>query len=125
MSFAAAGGLSCMASMTHLYSLVPVKEMAAALEWYAAFFGRPADELVGEEALWEISETAWLVLDDRTDHPGTAVLTLGVTGLDDILSRLAANNIEHDPVETYGNGVRHVDIHDPDGNRLSMAEAPA
>jgi catechol 2,3-dioxygenase-like lactoylglutathione lyase family enzyme len=125
MSSGAAGSLSCMASMTHLYSVIPVKDMAAALAWYAAFVGRPADELMGEEALWEISETAWLVLDDSTDRPGTALLTLGVTGLDDILARLAANNIEHDPVETYGNGVRHVNIHDPDGNRLSMAEAPA
>jgi len=114
-----------MGTMTHLYSVVPVKDRGAAMEWYAAFFGRPADELMGDEALWEISETAWLVIDDRSAHAGTALVTFGVVGLDEILVRLAAHDIAHEPVETYGNGVRHVDVFDPDGNRLSMAEAPA
>lgn len=110
--------------MTHLYSVVPVTDRAAALEWFEAFFGRPADEVMGEEALWEVSETAWIVVDDRPERAGQALLTLGVEGLDDILARLAAHGISHEPVETYSNGVRHVDVRDPDGNRLSLAEAP-
>lgn len=114
-----------MGSMTHLYSVVPVKDREAALTWFEAFFGRPPDEIIGEEALWQVGETAWVVVDDRTEQAGTALITLGVAGLDEILTRLAAHGIEHEPVETYGNGVRHVDVHDPDGNRLSMAEAPA
>jgi hypothetical protein len=28
-------------------------------------------------------------------------------------------------VETYGNGVRHVEVLDPDGNSVSLAEVPA
>jgi hypothetical protein len=28
-------------------------------------------------------------------------------------------------VETYGNGVRHVEVLDPDGNSLALAEVPA
>ena len=43
----------------------------------------------------------------------------------DILARLAAHGIEHEPVETYGNSVRHVEVLDPDGNSLSLAEVPA
>jgi catechol 2,3-dioxygenase-like lactoylglutathione lyase family enzyme len=113
-----------MGAMTHLYCVVPVKNRSAALDWFAAFFGRPADEIVGGEAMWEISETAWLVVDEHPDRAGCALLTLGVAGLDDILARLAAHGINHEPVETYENGVRHVDVLDPDGNRLSLAEAP-
>jgi hypothetical protein len=45
--------------------------------------------------------------------------------LNDILARLAAHGIEHEPVETYGNGVRHVEVLDPDGNSLSLAQVPA
>lgn len=56
---------------------------------------------------------------------GSALLTLGVEGLDEILDRLASHGVEHEPVETYGNGVRHVVVLDPDGNSLSLAEAPA
>ena len=53
------------------------------------------------------------------------MITFGVTDLDDILARLAAHGIEHEPVETYSNGVRHVEVLDPDGNSLSLAEVPA
>jgi catechol 2,3-dioxygenase-like lactoylglutathione lyase family enzyme len=112
-------------SMTHLYCVVPVTDRAAALEWFGVFFGRPADEVVGTEALWQVSETAWVVVDEHTEQAGHALLTLGVEGLDEILARLLAHGLGHQPVETYDNGVRHVVVLDPDGNRLSLAEAPA
>lgn len=113
-----------MASMTHLYCVVPVSDRAVALEWFAAFFGRPADEVIGDEALWEVSETAWVVVDEHAERADHAMLTLGVEGLDDILARLVAHGADHEPVETYDNGVRHVVVVDPDGNSLSLAEAP-
>ena len=53
------------------------------------------------------------------------MITLGVAGLDDILARLAAHGIDHEPVATYSNGVRHVVVLDPDRSSLSLAEAPA
>lgn len=114
--------------ISHLYSIVPVSDRAAAIKWYEAFFGHPADEVIGEEYLWKVSETAYVVIDDRSVRAGShAQITFGVEGggLDDILTRLAAHAIEHEPVETYGNGVRHVDIVDPDGNKMSLAEFAA
>lgn len=113
-----------MGSMSYLYAGVPVTNQARALDWFVAFFGRPADEIIGDEALWEVSKSAWLFVTELPDRAGGALLTLGVEGLDDILSRLAAHGVEHEPVETYGNGVRHVVVLDPDGNSLSLAEAP-
>lgn len=110
-----------------LYSVIGVSDKAKALQWYEAFFGRPADEVIGEEHLWQVGENAWVVVDHRDVRAagvGAAMLTLGVTDLDDILARLAAHGISHEPVETYGNGVRHVVIPDPDGNSLSLAQAP-
>ena len=92
------------------------------------FFGRPPDEVIGEEYLWRVGENAWVVIDDRemrTERVGGAMITLGVPDLDDILARLAAHGIHHEPVETYGNGVRHVVVLDPDGNSLALAEPPA
>jgi hypothetical protein len=47
-----------------------------------------------------------------------------VEGLDEILARPVAHGFDHQPVETYDNGVRLV-VLDPDGNSLSLAEAPA
>jgi catechol 2,3-dioxygenase-like lactoylglutathione lyase family enzyme len=113
-----------MGSMTDLYTGVPVTDKTAALEWFTVFFGRPADEVIGGEALWQISEAAWIFVVEHADRAGRALLTLGVAGLDEILARLAAHGVEHEPVETYDNGVRHVVVLDPDGNSLSLAEAP-
>ena len=110
-----------------LYSVLPVSDQTKALEWFKAFFGRPADETIGGEQLWQVGENAWVVIDDqnvRAEQVGRAMITLGVTDLDDILARLAAHGIDHEPVETYANGVRHVVVLDPDGNSLSLAEAP-
>jgi len=110
-----------------LYSIMCVSDRTKALQWYGVFFGRAADEVIGEEHLWQVGENAWVVVDDRdvrAERVGGAMITLGVTGLDDILARLAAHGIDHEPVETYSNGVRHVVVLDPDGNSLSLAEAP-
>jgi catechol 2,3-dioxygenase-like lactoylglutathione lyase family enzyme len=108
-----------------LYSVMPVSDRTKALEWFGAFFGRPADEVIGDEHLWQVGANAWVVVDVRAERVGGAMITLGVTDLDDILARLAAHGIGHEPVETYSNGVRHVVVLDPDGNSLSLAQAPA
>jgi catechol 2,3-dioxygenase-like lactoylglutathione lyase family enzyme len=111
-----------------LYSIMAVSDRTPALEWLGAFFGRPADEVIGEEYLWQVGANAWVVVDDRdvrAGRVGGAMITLGVTDLDEILARLAAHGIDHEPMETYSNGVRHVVVLDPDGNSLSLAEAPA
>jgi catechol 2,3-dioxygenase-like lactoylglutathione lyase family enzyme len=111
-----------------LYSVVCVRDRVASRKWFEVFFGRPADEVIGEEYLWQAGANAWVVIDDRymrAARVGGTMITLGVTDLDDILARLAGHGIEHEPVETYGNGVRHVEVLDPDGNSLSLAEAPA
>ncbi|MCE7010208.1 VOC family protein [Kibdelosporangium philippinense] len=110
-----------------LYSIIPASDLTRTLPWFEVFFGRPADEVIGEEYLWQVGENAWVVLDDRevrADGVGKAMITLGVTDLDEILARLAKNDIAHEPVETYSNGVRHVVVLDPDGNAVSLAQAP-
>jgi catechol 2,3-dioxygenase-like lactoylglutathione lyase family enzyme len=111
-----------------LYSVMCVSDRTKAVEWYGWFFGRPADEVIGEEYLWQVGENAWVVVDDRSvraQRVGGAMVTFGVTDLDEILTRLVAHGVEHEPVETYGNGVRHVVVLDPDGNSLSLAQAPS
>src|SRR3954471_11677282 len=89
-----------------LYTIMCVTDKNASLSWYKGFFGRPADEVIGEEYLWQVGENAWLVVDDRdvrADRVGGAMIPLGVTDLDDILARLAEHDIAHEPVETYKN----------------------
>lgn len=87
-------------------------------------FGRPADGRVGDEVLWEVDEHAWLFIEPNAPRAGAGRITLAVTELDALVERLAAQGIEHEPIETYSNGVRHVNVPDPDGNAIAFAEPP-
>ncbi|NKE63568.1 VOC family protein [Lentzea sp. PSKA42] len=112
-----------------LHSVMCVSDLARSLEWYEVFFGRQADEVIGEEHLWQVGENAYLVLDDRdvrAKRVGGSMITFGVAGteFDEALARLAAHGVVHEAVETYSNGVRHVEVLDPDGNSLSLAALP-
>jgi catechol 2,3-dioxygenase-like lactoylglutathione lyase family enzyme len=107
-----------MSGITHLFAGVPVSDLAAGIDWYTRFFGRPPDMRVGDEVLWEIDEHATLFIEPNVARAGAGRITLAVAGLDALLERLAAERIEHEPVGTYSNGVRHVNIPDPDGMQL-------
>jgi catechol 2,3-dioxygenase-like lactoylglutathione lyase family enzyme len=111
--------------MTDLFAGVPVSDLDAGIDWYTRFFGRPPDRRVGEEMLWEIEEHAWLFIEPNAPQAGAGRITLAVAGLDALLERRAEQGIEHEPVESYSNGVRHVKIPDPDGNAIALAEPPA
>ena len=112
-----------MSAITALFAGVPVSDLDVGIDWYTRFFGRPPDMRAGDEILWDIDEHATLFIEPNAAHAGTGRITLGVTGLDAILDRLAEEHIEHEPIETYSNGVRHVNVPDPDGNAIAFAEA--
>jgi catechol 2,3-dioxygenase-like lactoylglutathione lyase family enzyme len=111
-------------AITHLIAGVPVSELGAAIDWYTRFFGRPPDLRAGDEILWDIEEHATLFIEPDAARAGAGRITFVVTELDALLERLAAQGIEHEPIETYANGVRHAKIPDPDGNAIAFAELP-
>ena len=113
-----------MSAITDLYAGVPVSDLGAGIDWYTRFFGRPPDHRAGDEILWEIDEHAWLFIEPNVAQAGAGRITLSVTSLDALLERLAAQGIEHEPIETYSNGVRHANVPDPDGNAIAFAEPP-
>src|SRR5262249_1814464 len=113
-----------MSAITHLFAGVPVADLEASIEGYTRLFGRPPDSRGGDEVLGEIDGRAWLFIEPNVAGAGAGRITLAVTGLDALLQRLAAQGIEHEPIETYSNGVRHVNVPDPDGNAIAFAEPP-
>ncbi len=114
-----------MSAITDLFAGIPVSDLDAGIDWYTRLFGRPPDGRVGEEVLWEIDEHAWVFIEPNPVQAGAGRITLSVARLDAILRRLAADGIEHEGIETYSNGVRHVKmIPDPDGNAVAIAEPP-
>ena len=114
-----------MSVISDLFAGVAVSDLDVSIDWYTRFFGRrPPDHRVGDEILWEIDAHATLFIEPNAAQAGSGRITLGVTGLDAVLERLAAQHIEHERLETYSNGVRHVNIPDPDGNAIAFAESP-
>ncbi len=113
-----------MGEIIHLYAGVPVSDLDASIDWYTRFFGKDPDFRAGDEVLWEVDEHATLFIEPSRDHAGTGRITMAVTGMDELLERLAERGIAHEPVETYSNGVRHVSVPDPDGNAIAFAESP-
>jgi catechol 2,3-dioxygenase-like lactoylglutathione lyase family enzyme len=113
-----------MSAITDLFAGVPVSDLDASIDWYTRFFDRPPDMLAGDEILWEVEGHAWIFIEPNTRLAGAGRITLAVAGLDALLERLAFQGIEHEPIETYSNGVRHVNVPDPDGNAIAFAEPP-
>ena len=113
-----------MSAITHLIAGVPVSDLDAGIDWYTRFFGRPADTRAGDEVLWDIDEHATLFIEPDAERAGSGRVTLVAAGLEALLERLAAQGIEHEPIETYSNGVRHAKVPDPDGNAIAFAELP-
>jgi catechol 2,3-dioxygenase-like lactoylglutathione lyase family enzyme len=113
-----------MSAITDLFAGVPVSDLDAGVDWYTRLFGRPPDWRAGDEILWKIDEHAWLFIEPNAAQAGAGRITLAVAGLDELLARLSGAGIEHEPLETYSNGVRHVKIPDPDGNAIAFAEPP-
>jgi catechol 2,3-dioxygenase-like lactoylglutathione lyase family enzyme len=111
-------------AITHLIAGVPVSDLDAGIDWYSRFFGRPPDLRAGEEILWDVDEHATLFIEPDAARAGAGRITFVVAGLDVLLERLAAQRIEHEPVETYSDGLRQVKIPDPDGNAIAFAEPP-
>lgn len=113
-----------MTSDTQVFAGLPVRDLDTAIAWYEVFFGRKPDEIIGDEAMWQVNENTWVFVAPDSKRAGGGLVTLGVESLEPYLARWTAPELRHEPIETYGNGVRHVTIFDPDGNSLSLAEAP-
>jgi catechol 2,3-dioxygenase-like lactoylglutathione lyase family enzyme len=113
-----------MGAITDLFAGVPVSDLDASIDWYTRLFGRPPNVRAGDEILWEIDEHATLFIEPDAAQAGAGRITLSVAGLDALLERLRSQGIEHERIETYSNGVRHVKVPDPDGNAIAFAEPP-
>jgi catechol 2,3-dioxygenase-like lactoylglutathione lyase family enzyme len=113
-----------MGTLIHMYAGIAVSDLDTAIAWYTRLFDRAPDHRAGDEVLWDVTEQATLFIERKQAGVGAGHVTFGVTGLDELVARLAARGVAHEPIETYGSGVRHVSIRDPDANLIGFAERP-
>ena len=108
---------------TELFAGVPVRDIPAAREWYALFFGRAADFIPNDnEAVWQLGEHAWIYVVGDAARAGHGLLTLLVDDVDQQLAELKERGIETGTIDTIPGAVRKLEVTDPDGNRITFGQ---
>ena len=109
-----------------LFAGIPVDDYAAALTWYERLLGSPPAFLPNDiEAVWELAEHRYVVIERRPEHAGHAMHTVFVDDFDALVAQIAGRGLEPAKRETYSNGVRKTTYRDPDGNEIGLGGAPA
>lgn len=109
-----------------LFAGIPVSDYRHALEWYEGLLGSPPVFFPNDtEAVWELAEHRYLVVEDLPEKAGHAMVTVFVEDFDERLGAIAVRGIEPASRETYENGVRKVTFRDADGNEIGFGGGPA
>ena len=109
-----------------LFAGVAVSDFDRAVAWFEALLGEPATfEAHDTERVWDLAEHRSMYVVLRPERAGHALVTaffLDPHALDAFVDAAATRGIRRR--ETYGNGVRKVTYHDPDGNEIGFGSMP-
>ena len=111
-----------MAIINALASLA-VKDLAKAVGWYQALFGRVPDSTpMPSVAEWKFERGGWLQVYELKERAGAGSVTLSINSLEDQIAALRQLGI--DPGKPMiSDKVKVVMIKDPDGNSIAFAQA--
>lgn len=113
-------------TVTRLFAELAVSDHEAAVAWYAQLFGRPADARPMDGlAEWHFPQTGGLQVFLDPGRAGRGLLTLGIDDLEVALGALAEEGVV--PVargDATSLGVPFATIEDPDGNAITLVDAP-
>jgi predicted enzyme related to lactoylglutathione lyase len=108
-----------------LFAGVPVTELDSMVAWYVRLLGRPPDLVPNDsEAAWQLAGTGWIYVVANPERAGNGLLTLLVDDLDGTLAELADRGLATGPIESVTGSVRKAELADPEGNRITLGEAP-
>ncbi|MPZ52795.1 MAG: VOC family protein [Acidimicrobiia bacterium] len=108
-----------------LFAGIAVSDFQRALGWYERLLGAEPSFLAHDtEAVWELDEHRFVVIEENHEHAGHALHTLFVSDLDTIVGEIVGRGLQPTKRETYDNGVRKVTFHDPDGNEIGFGGGP-
>lgn len=111
-----------------LFAGVAVSDFGRAVAWFEALLGEPATfEAHDTEQVWDLAENRSMYVVLRPERAGHALVTaffLDPVDLDNFVTAAASRGIYATTQETYGNGVRKVTYHDPDGNEIGFGSMP-
>jgi len=104
-----------------LISVIKVSDYAAALAWYGAWLGEPDEVPMEGMAEWRIADNTWLQLDASEGAAHPAAVVIGVNDVAACRAALLTAGIAAGDIVDW-EVVLCCDLHDPDGNRISLAQ---
>ncbi|WP_433163157.1 VOC family protein [Kribbella sp. CA-247076] len=109
-----------------LFAELSVSDYPGVLAWYERLLGGPPVMYPNDiEAVFELAEHRYLVVEHRPDHAGHGQVTIFAEDFDERIEAITGRGVEASERETYDNGVRKVIYRDPDGNEIGFGGAPA
>ena len=110
-------------SIRNVLAGVAVRDLKAAIPWYARLLGRQADgQPMAEVAEWKFDRGGWLQVFRDEQRAGSSSFTLAVDDLDATLETLQKGGLSVGK-KTETSSVRTAILEDPDGNRIVVAQA--
>ena len=107
-----------------LYACAAVRDFEGAIDWYSKLIGRaPDDRPMPEMVQWRNLAAAGIQLWHEPEHAGHGRMTIVVPVMAQERARIEAAGIALPPDLTGPFGVI-VELTDPDGNRIALAEPP-
>lgn len=105
-------------------AVIPVAEFDDACEWYASFFGRPADQHPMDSlAEWHLTDAGIVQVLHDPGMSGRTMVNFFIDDLDNRVAELTTTGITTTDVVVVASGrQRLVTCADPDGNQLGLLE---
>jgi catechol 2,3-dioxygenase-like lactoylglutathione lyase family enzyme len=116
---------SIVLAVTEFFAGMPVADFEAAVAWYERLWGREPDFFPEPgEAVWQITEHAWVYVVTDADRAGNGLITVLVDDLDERVTSLKGQGIEVGPIQEMGPSVPGFALTDPEGNRITFGQPP-
>ena len=110
-------------AITEFFAGIAVADFGSMLAWYERLLGKPPDFFPQEgEAVWRVTEHAWVYVVADAERAGRALLTILVDNLDDQIAELAERGVPAGPIDVIPGAARRVAISDPEGNRVTFGQ---
>lgn len=108
-----------------LFAIMSVTDFDRAIAWYGRLLGAPSSFTAHDtEQVWQVAGHGSIAVHQEPAHASHGQVVLFVDDLDGFVDGAAGRGIDETSRETYGNGVRKVLFHDPDGNEVGVGGAP-
>lgn len=109
-----------------LFAGISVSDYPTGFAWYQRLLGGPPKfQATDTEAVWQLADHRWVVVEHRPDHAGHSKQTIIVDDLDAFVAQVADQGIEPSTWEpNLPGGMRKAVYFDPDGNEFGIGGPP-